>query len=127
MTIAYLQMPYNFLPVMPHFPHIRVWGCKFDLAIEKSMVILGSSFDSDAIYQDSAEAFLVHEKIFRCFLSYMGMMAILFNDVEQIDNMPSTEGPKCNLVYIARGQGQITQEDKILIVSKRVCYFDHTL
>ena len=55
------------------------------------------------------------------------------------------EGPKCNLVktgqavsekktfkdyeilymYIAQGQGQITQEDKILIVTKRVCYFDH--
>ena len=57
------------------------------------------------------------------------------------------EGSKCNLVktgqavsektmfkdyeilymYIAQGQGQITQEDKILIVTKRVCYFDHTL
>ena len=30
-------------------------------------------------------------------------------------------------MYIAQGQGQITQEDKILIVTKRVCYFDHTL
>ena len=28
-------------------------------------------------------------------------------------------------MYIAQGQGQITQEDKILIVTKRVCYFDH--
>ena len=61
--------------------------------------------------------------------------------------MPSTEGPKCNLMktgqavsekkkfkdyeilymYIAQGQGQITQEDKILLVTKSVCYFDHTL
>ena len=80
----------------------------------------------------------------------MGMMAILFNEAEQfeqIDNIPSTEGPKCNLLkifqavsekktykdyeilymFIAQGQRQITQEDKILIVSKRVCYFDHTL
>ena len=82
------------------------------------------------------------------FLPYMGMTAILFNDAEQfeqIDNMPSTEGPKCNLVktgqavsekktfnkilymYIAQGQGQITQEDKILTETKRVCYFNHTL
>ena len=80
----------------------------------------------------------------------MGMKAILFNDAEwfeQIDNMPSIEGPKCNLVkigqdvsekktfkdyeilyrYTAQRQGQITKEDKILIVTKRVCYFDHTL
>ena len=31
----------------------------------------------------------------------MGMTAILFNEAgrfEQIDNMPSPEGPKCNLV-----------------------------
>ena len=64
----------------------------------------------------------------------MGMTVILFNDeeqFEQIDNMPSTEGPKWNLVkigqavsekktlkdyeilymYIVHGQGQITQED----------------
>ena len=77
----------------------------------------------------------------------MGMVAILFNDAEpfeQTDNMPSTEGTKCNLMkigqadsekktfkdneisymYIAQGQGQITQEDKILLVTKRVCYFD---
>ena len=66
---------------------------------------------------------------------------------EHIDNMPLTEGPKWNLVkigqavsekktfkdyeilymYIAQGQGQITQEDKSLIVTKRVNYFDHTL
>ena len=94
---------------------------------------------------------LVHEKkIFRCFLQYMSMTAILFNDAEwfeQTDNMPSTEGPKCNLVkigqavsekktfkdceilnmYIVQGQGQTTQEDKILVVTKSVCYFDHTL
>ena len=79
----------------------------------------------------------------------MGMTAILFNDTEgfeQIDNMPLTEGPKCNLVktgqavsekpvkdceilymYIAQGQGQIIQEDKILNITKRVCYFDHIL
>ena len=78
------------------------------------------------------------------------MTAILFNDVEgfeQIDDMPSTEGPKCTLMkigqavsekktfkdyeilymYIAQGQGQIIEEDKILIVTKRVRYFDHTL
>ena len=37
------------------------------------------------------------------FLPYMGMEAILFNDAEPfelIDNMPSTEGRKCNLVKI---------------------------
>ena len=80
----------------------------------------------------------------------MGMTAILFNDVkriEQIDNMPLTEGPKCNLMkighavpekksfkdnnilymYIAQGQGLITQEDKSFIVTKRLCYFNYTL
>ena len=74
------------------------------------------------------------------------MAAILFNGAEpfeQIDNMPSTEGPKFSLVkigqavsgkktfkdyeilymYIAQGQGQITQEDKTLIV-RGVRYFD---
>ena len=78
----------------------------------------------------------------------MGMTDILFNDAEQFkqsDNMPLTEGPMCNLVkigqavsqkktlkdyeilymYIVQGQGQINQ-DKILIVTKRVCYFDLT-
>ena len=78
----------------------------------------------------------------------MGMMVIFFNDAErfeQIDNMPLTECPKCNLVkagqtvsqkfkdyeilymYIAQGQEQITLEDKILIVPKKVCYSDQTL
>ena len=78
------------------------------------------------------------------------MAAILFNNAEpfeQIDNMPSTEGPMWNLekisqavserktfkdyeiltMYLAQGQGQITLGDKILIVSERVFYFDHTL
>ena len=80
----------------------------------------------------------------------MGMAAILFNNAEpfeHIDNTPSMEGPVWNLVkigqavsevkafkdyeilfmYIAQGQGQITLDDKILIVTERVCYFDHTL
>ena len=30
-------------------------------------------------------------------------------------------------IYIAQGQGQIIPRDKILIVTKRVCYFDQTL
>ena len=66
---------------------------------------------------------------------------ILFKDAEcfeQTDNMPSIEGPKCNgqavsetktfkddeilYMYIAQRQGQITHEDKILTVTKRVCY-----
>ena len=41
----------------------------------------------------------------------MGMKAILFNDAEwfeQTDNMPSIEGPKCNLVKI----GQAVSEKK---------------
>ena len=80
----------------------------------------------------------------------MGMVASFFNDAEpfeQIDNTPLTEGPMRNLVkigqavsdkktckdykilymYIAHGQGQITLRNKILIATKRVCYFDHTL
>ena len=77
------------------------------------------------------------------------MVAILFNHAEwfeQIDNMPSTEGPAWYLMkvgqavlektfndneilfmYIAQGQGQITLGDKILIGTERICYFDHTL
>ena len=80
----------------------------------------------------------------------MGTAAILFNGAEpfkQIDNTPSTDRPMYNLVkigqavsekktfkdyvilymYTAQGQGQITLRDKIMIVTKRVCYFDHTL
>ena len=76
------------------------------------------------------------------FLPYMGMAAILFSGVEpveQIVDIPSTESPMWNLVkigqvvsekkafkdktilflYIARGQGRITQGDKILIVTKQ--------
>ena len=44
-AIAYLQMSCNILPVTPHFPHTRVWGCKFDLPIRRAKAILGSSFD----------------------------------------------------------------------------------
>ena len=80
----------------------------------------------------------------------MGMVAILFNDAEpfeQIDITPWTEGPMWNLVKIghavsekktfkdykilylniAQGQGHITLGYKIVIVTERVCYFDHTL
>ena len=80
----------------------------------------------------------------------MGTAAILFKNAEpfeQIGNTPSTEGQMLNLVksghavsekkafkdyeipymYIAKGQGQITLGDKILIETGRVCYFDHTL
>ena len=92
----------------------------------------------------SIEVFLIREKkIFKCFLPYMGMTAILFNDAEQfeqIDNMPLNlvkvgqvvsekmfKDYEILYMYIAQRQGQITQKDKILIVTKRVCYFDHTL
>ena len=30
-------------------------------------------------------------------------------------------------IHVALGQGQITLGDKILIVTKRVCHFNHTL
>ena len=30
-------------------------------------------------------------------------------------------------MYIGKEQGQITPRDKLLIVIKRVCYFDYTL
>ena len=73
--------------------------------------------------------------------SYMGMVAIFFNDAErfeQIDNTPSTEGSMLNLVkigqavsekkmfkdyeilymYIAQGQGQITPGTKIWLFLK---------
>ena len=90
-----MQMPYNFLPVLPHFPHTRVWGCKFDLVKEKPMVILQSSFDltwcilSPGYYipRFILEAFLVREKkIFKCFYH---VLAVLFKDAEpfkQTDN-----------------------------------------
>ena len=45
------------------------------------------------------------------FLSHIGMTAILFNDAErfkQINNMPSTEDPNCNLVK----NGQAVSEKK---------------
>ena len=77
------------------------------------------------------------------------MAAILCIDAEpfeHIDNTPSTGGPVCNLVkkcyavsekktfkeynvlymYLAQGQGQIIPGDKLLTVTNRVCFFDHT-
>ena len=77
----------------------------------------------------------------------MGMATTLFDDAEQFeqfDNTPLTEGRIWNLVkigscfreedidyenlymYIVQEQGQITPGNKILIVTKRVYYFDHT-
>ena len=39
----------------------------------------------------------------------MELVAILFNDAfEQSDNMPSTEGPKCNLVKIGQAVSEKT-------------------
>ena len=77
----------------------------------------------------------------------MGMVAILFNGVkpfEQIVNTPLIERPTWSLkisqvdsekkmfkdytilhIYIAQGQGQITQGDKILIVTKKIYCFNH--
>ena len=78
----------------------------------------------------------------------MGMSAILFKDAEpfeQIDNIPLSEGSMWNLVkmvklfqkmfmiirflymYVSQVQRQITPGDNIFNVTKRVCYFDHTL
>ena len=34
---------------------------------------------------------------------------------------------KIAYMYIVQGQGQISPGNKILILIKRVCYFDHTL
>ena len=60
-VIAYLQMLYNFLPVLPYFPNTRVCGCKVDLVLERSVVILdhhlitvGEHKVPEYIYQDSA-------------------------------------------------------------------------
>ena len=78
----------------------------------------------------------------------MGMAAILFNGsepFEQIVNILSTEGRMSNLVkigpavsekktskdymilylYIAQGQMQTTPEGKILILTKKIYYFNH--
>ena len=30
-------------------------------------------------------------------------------------------------MYIAQGQGQMTPRDKIFVVTRSICYFDHTL
>ena len=75
------------------------------------MVIQGSSFGLTWCILSlwwynpsfSFEAFLVREKKIFSFLQYVYMTAILFNDadhLELIENMPSTECPKCILVKI---------------------------
>ena len=87
---------------------------------------------------------------FYVFLPYMGMVAILFTTerpFEQIVSTMLTEGPMWNLVkigkwfqrrkhlkiytilymYKAQRQGQIPQWDKILIVTNKFYYFNHTL
>ena len=67
----------------------------------------------DVIYQDSTlKLSWFWRRIFLGVLPYMGMVAILFYDAEQfeqIDNMPSTEGPKCNLGKI----GQAVSDKKM--------------
>ena len=54
------------------------------------------------------------------FLPYIGMVAILFNDVEpfeQIDNTPSTENPMQNLGKIGYAVSEKTFKDyKILYI-----------
>ena len=54
------------------------------------------------------------------FLPYIGMVAILFNDVEpfeQIDNTPSTENPMQNLGKIGHAVSEKTFKDyKILYI-----------
>ena len=43
------------------------------------------------------QSFLGSEEDLKCFLPYIGLVAILFNDVEpveQTDNIPSTKGKK---------------------------------
>ena len=117
MAIANLQTPYNFFSSIATFPpyksiRLQIWPCHRKV--------------------NGLEAFLAREKMFWWyFVPYIGMTVILFNHTErfvQIDNMPSTEGPKCNLVkigkavsenktfkdyeilykHIAQGQGQTT-------------------
>ena len=51
-------------------------------------------------------------------LPYTGMKAILLNDAErfeQFDNMPSTEGLKCNLVKIDQAVSEKTFKDHELL------------
>ena len=93
------------------FTHTNAYRRKFDYAVQRSNVNLGSSFEQTwitlsprcSVTRFSLEAFLVLEKkIFKCFslnghiISYMGMAAIFFNDAErfeQIYNTPLIEGP----------------------------------
>ena len=95
-----------------YLPHTNAQGHTFDLAMKRSNVNLGLSFEQTwqtffyqcYITRFSLEAFLVLEKkIFMCFIPYIGMAAILFNDselFEQTDNTPSREGPMWNLMKI---------------------------
>ena len=121
----------------------RIWTCRKKVKCQPRVIIHTNLDDlvssQCSVTRFSLEAFLVlAKKIFKCFLPYMGMVVIFFN---------TTEGPMWNLVkiglsvsekktfkdykilymYIAQRQGQITPGDKILIVTERVCYFDHTL
>ena len=73
---------------------------KFDHAVKRSNVKLGSSFEQTwialspqcSVTRFSFEAFLVLEKkIFKCFSPHMGMVAILFNDVERLQQKAQCE------------------------------------
>ena len=107
-AIAYLQMPYNILPVLP-----QQLGQKFDSAVKRSKVILGSSFEQTwwtlrpqcYISRFSLKAFLVLDKKILSVLPYMGIVVILFQSekpLKQSVSITSIGSPMWNLVKIGK-------------------------
>ena len=43
-----------------HFPHTNAWGCNFDLAVKRSKVNLGSSFEKNLV---DIESMMLYTKI----------------------------------------------------------------
>ena len=97
-------MPYNILPVSP-----KQLRHKFGQAVKgHSSIIIWTNLvglEVSMLYTKvNLKAFLgFGEEDFKCFLPYMGMVAILFNGAEpfeQIANTPLTECPVWNQVKI---------------------------
>ena len=91
-----------------YFCQIHAYGSQFDLYVDSSNINLGSSF-VQILEALSAQflipcfkvlSFLVLEKIFKGFLPYMNILAILANRLEPFEqfSLPQCQAAKWNLV-----------------------------
>ena len=131
----------------------QIWPYNKKVKCRPSFIILTNLEDPESpvpYTKIQPQSFLSTGKDFEVFLRYMGMAAILFSGAEpfeQIINILLTEGPRWNLVKIGqavsekkrlrfhdlihvsspRARADNPGWGKILILTKKFYYFNHTL